>query len=244
MIPKTEIAEAEAPEMESELPAHDGPEDDAADTAPDDDSEDDGNETGAADFDNLRLVEALLFASAEPLAPAQLARFLPDDCKLDRLLADLEALYANRGVNLVKRGGRWAFRTAEDLAPRMELEQQVTRKLSRVALETLAVISYHQPVTRAEIEEIRGVSVSKGTVDLLIELEWVRLGRRRMTPGRPITFVTTDGFLDHFALESPRDLPGVKELRDAGLLDNRSAVEFEGEEDDGPPPEGQDELFE
>src|SRR3546814_649517 len=133
------------------------------------------SEPELADFDNLRLVEALLFASGEPLAPAQLARFLPDDCQLEPLLADLEALYANRGVNLVKRGGRWAFRTAEDLAPRMELESKVVRKLSRVALETLSVIAYHQPVTRAEIEEIRGVALSKGTLDALLERKSTRL---------------------------------------------------------------------
>jgi segregation and condensation protein B len=216
--------------MESELPEHDGPEDDADadDVAPenhsDDASDDDGEDTGAADFDNLRLVEALLFASAEPLAPAQLARFLPDDCKLDRLLADLEALYANRGVNLVKRGGRWAFRTAEDLAPRMELEQQVTRKLSRVALETLAVISYHQPVTRAEIEEIRGVALSKGTLDALLEIGWIRPKGRRRTPGRPVTWGTSESFLDHFGLESLDALPGVEELKAAGLLDARPAL--------------------
>src|SRR3546814_1447205 len=133
------------------------------------------SEPELADFDNLRLVEALLFASGEPLAPAQIARFLPDDCQLEPLLADLEALYANRGVNLVKRGGRWAFRTAEDLAPRMELENKVVRKLSRVALETLPVMAYHQQVTRAEIEEIRGVALSKGTLDALLDRKSTRL---------------------------------------------------------------------
>ena len=178
----------------------------------------------ASDFDNLRLVEALLFASAEPLAPAQLARFLPEDCKLEPLLADLEALYANRGVNLVKRGGRWAFRTAEDLAPRMELENKVVRKLSRVALETLAVIAYHQPVTRAEVEEIRGVALSKGTLDALLEIGWIRPKGRRKTPGRPVTWGTSETFLDHFGLESLEALPGVEELKAAGLLDARPAL--------------------
>src|SRR3546814_837150 len=177
-----------------------------------------------SDFDNLRLVEALLFASAEPLAPAQIARFLPDDCKLEPLLADLEALYANRGVNLAKRGGRWAFRTAEDLGPRMELENKVVRKLSRVALETLAVIAYHQPVTRAEIEEIRGVALSKGTLDALLEIGWIRPKGRRKTPGRPVTWGTADSFLDHFGLESLDALPGVEELKAAGLLDARPAL--------------------
>ena len=178
----------------------------------------------ASDFDNLRLVEALLFASAEPLAPAQLARFLPDDCKLEPLLADLEALYASRGVNLVKRGGRWAFRTAEDLAPRMELENKVVRKLSRVALETLAVIAYHQPVTRAEVEEIRGVALSKGTLDALLEIGWIRPKGRRKTPGRPVTWGTSDAFLDHFGLDALDSLPGVEELKAAGLLDARPAL--------------------
>jgi segregation and condensation protein B len=203
-MPETEIPEAEAPEAEA-------PETDAGDSA-------------AFDFDDLRLVEALLFAAAEPLAPAQLARFLPESCDLDSLLADLEALYANRGVNLVRRGGRWAFRTAEDLAPRMELETKVTRKLSRVALETLAVIAYHQPVTRAEIEEIRGVALSKGTLDALLEIGWIRPKGRRRTPGRPVTWGTSESFLDHFGLESVDALPGVEELKAAGLLDARPAL--------------------
>lgn len=200
------------------------PDDEAPDAASDSEAFDDESESGSSDFDNLRLVEALLFASAEPLAPAQLARFLPEDCALDRLLADLEALYANRGVNLVKRGGRWAFRTAEDLAPRMELENRVVRKLSRVALETLAVIAYHQPVTRAEVEEIRGVALSKGTLDALLEIGWIRPKGRRKTPGRPVTWGTSDAFLDHFGLESTDALPGVEELKAAGLLDARPAL--------------------
>ena len=177
-----------------------------------------------ADFDNLRLVEALLFASSEPLAPAQLARYLPEETDLDALLSDLEALYANRGVNLVKRGGRWAFRTATDLGPRMELETKVLRKLSRVALETLAVIAYHQPVTRAEIEEIRGVALSKGTLDTLLEIGWIRPKGRRKTPGRPVTWGTSEAFLDHFGLDSLDALPGVEELKAAGLLDSRPAI--------------------
>jgi len=205
--------------------------DEAADADEDDEiADDDGGaaddiaEMDASDFDNLRLVEALLFASAEPLAPAQLARFLPEDCKVEPLLADLETLYANRGVNLVKRGGRWAFRTAPDLSPRMELENKVVRKLSRVALETLAVIAYHQPVTRAEIEEIRGVALSKGTLDALLEIGWIRPKGRRKTPGRPVTWGTSDSFLDHFGLDSLDALPGVEELKAAGLLDARPAL--------------------
>ncbi|WP_420348049.1 SMC-Scp complex subunit ScpB [Pelagibius sp.] len=178
----------------------------------------------SADFDNVRLVEALLFASSEPLAPAQLARFLPEETDLDAILSDLETLYANRGVNLVKRGGRWAFRTAVDLAPRMELETKVVRKLSRVALETLAVIAYHQPVTRGEIEEIRGVALSKGTLDTLLEIGWIRPKGRRKTPGRPVTWGTSEAFLDHFGLESLDALPGAEELKAAGLLDSRPAI--------------------
>ncbi len=227
--PETETPEAEVPDAEVQdvdaldaaavedeaQPGSDAG--DAADTADDADAE-----TG--DFDNLRLVEALLFASAEPLAPAQLARFLPEETDLDRILGDLQSLYANRGVNLVKRGGRWAFRTAEDLAPRMELENRVVRKLSRVALETLAVIAYHQPVTRAEIEEIRGVALSKGTLDALLEIGWIRPKGRRRTPGRPVTWGTSEAFLDHFGLEGLDSLPGVEELKAAGLLDARPAL--------------------
>ena len=219
--PESELPEPETEAPESEAPESEAPEsEDVAAAA----AETDGPDTGAADFDNLRLVEALLFASAEPLAPAQLTRFLPEDTDLDALLGDLESLYANRGVNLVKRGGRWAFRTAEDLAPRMELENRVVRKLSRVALETLAVIAYHQPVTRAEIEEIRGVALSKGTLDALLEIGWIRPKGRRKTPGRPVTWGTSEAFLDHFGLEGLDALPGVEELKAAGLLDARPAL--------------------
>jgi segregation and condensation protein B len=149
-------------------------------------------------------------------------------------------------VNVVRVGDAWAIRTAPDLGYLMHKETVETRKLSRAAIETLAIIAYHQPVTRAEIEEIRGVSVSRGTIDLLIELEWIRFGRRRMSPGRPVTFVVTQGFLDHFGLESARDLPGLKELRAAGLLESRPppAGPGEGEEDEDGDDEGQSELFE
>ena len=138
-------------------------------------------------FQHLRLLEAVLFASAEPLAPAELARHLPEDADLGALLEELSGLYANRGINLVCRGERWAFRTAPDLAPKMLLETSVTRKLSRAAVETLAIIAYHQPVTRGEIEEIRGVALSRGTLDTLLEAGWVRPKGRRRTPGRPVT---------------------------------------------------------
>lgn len=193
-----------------------------------------------------RMVEALLFASAAPLSVRQMAERMPHGADPSEALAALRRRYEGRGVEIRKVGEGWAMRTAADLAFLMRREQIEQKRLSRAAVETLAIIAYHQPVTRAEIEEIRGVSVSRGTIDTLIEMEWVRLGRRRLTPGRPVTFVTTEGFLDQFGLESPRDLPGVKELRDAGLLDNRNAEAEapEEESEEGPQPKGQDELFE
>jgi segregation and condensation protein B len=174
--------------------------------------------------DELRLVEALLFASAEPLAPAALARHLPEGTDLPALLDRLRADYEGRGVNLVRVNQRWAFRTSEDLAGRLQIETESQRKLSRAAVETLATIAYHQPVTRAEIEEIRGVALSKGTLDSLLEAGWVRPKGRRRTPGRPVTWGTTDDFLDHFGLESLDALPGLAELKAAGLLDARPAI--------------------
>ncbi|PIB24294.1 SMC-Scp complex subunit ScpB [Amylibacter kogurei] len=168
-----------------------------------------------------RMIEAILFATAEPQSKKQIEDRLPHGCDVSEALVHLRKRYEGRGVHLVKVGDGWAFRTAGDLGFLMQKESTETRKLSRAAIETLAIIAYHQPVTRSEIEEIRGVSVSRGTIDLLLELEWIKLGRRRMTPGRPVTFIVTQEFLDHFGLETPRDLPGVKELRDAGLLDNR-----------------------
>ena len=168
-----------------------------------------------------RIVEAILFAAGAPLDEASLATRLPDGTDVGAVLEELRQTYANRGVTLVRADGKWYFRTAPDLAEFLRVEADVQRRLSRAAVETLAIIAYHQPVTRAEIEEIRGVSVSRGTVDQLLELEWIRFGRRKMTPGRPVTFVVTQGFLDHFGLESARDLPGLKELRAADLLDSR-----------------------
>ncbi|MBE0452389.1 SMC-Scp complex subunit ScpB [Roseovarius autotrophicus] len=194
-----------------------------------------------------RMIEAMLFASATPLDTREMAARMPHGCDPAEALVHLRKRYEGRGVNLVKVGDGWAMRTAPDLGYLMRREVVETRKLSRAAIETLAIIAYHQPVTRAEIEEIRGVSVSRGTVDQLLEMEWIRFGRRKMTPGRPVTFVVTEGFLDHFGLESARDLPGLKELRAAGLLDNRPppgglGQPGEGDEDEGAP--GQNELFE
>lgn len=196
-----------------------------------------------------RMVEAILFATAEPVTVRELEARMPHGCDPAEALAHLRKRYAGRGVHLVKVGDAWAMRTAPDLGFLMQKETVETRKLSRAAIETLAIIAYHQPVTRAEIEEIRGVSVSRGTVDQLLEMEWIRFGRRKMTPGRPVTFVVTESFLDHFGLESARDLPGLKELRAAGLLDNRlppSAMPQlgDGEDPDDEASEGQSELFE
>jgi segregation and condensation protein B len=188
-----------------------------------------------------RMVEAILFATAEPLTLADLTSRLPHGCDAAEALAHLRRRYDGRGVHLVKVGDAYAFRTAPDLGHLMQKETVETRKLSRAAIETLAIIAYHQPVTRAEIEEIRGVAVSRGTIDQLLELDWIRFGRRRMTPGRPVTFVVTEGFLDHFGLESARDLPGLKELRQAGLLDNRPLPGSFGKAEDGD--EGQSEMF-
>ena len=175
-------------------------------------------------FANLRLIEALLFASAEPLGAAQLLRHLPEGTNLEELMEELAGLYANRGVNLVHLGARWAFRSAPDLAPLMQIETKSERKPSRVAVETLAIIAYHQPVTRGEIEEIRGVALSRGTLDTLLEAGWIKPKGRRRTPGKPVTWGTTETFLDEFGLESLESLPGVAELKAAGLIDARPAV--------------------
>ncbi len=197
-----------------------------------------------------RMCEAILFATAEPMTVKQIEARMPHGCDAAEALVHLRKRYEGRGVHLVRVGDAWAMRTASDLGFLMQNETVETRKLSRAAIETLAIIAYHQPVTRSEIEEIRGVAVSRGTVDQLLEMEWIRFGRRRMTPGRPVTFVVTQDFLDHFGLESARDLPGVKELRAAGLLDNRpppGTLPTVGEGDVDAEEEtqsGQNELFE
>ncbi|MCB9957850.1 MAG: SMC-Scp complex subunit ScpB [Rhodospirillaceae bacterium] len=197
---------------------------DQADLLPD--GEDDGDGVSgcgpAADLDELaRLVEALLFAAPEPLADGAIRERLPESADLAAVLERLQADYRGRGVHLVQVAGGWAFRTAPDLADRLRLDTVRPKRLTRAALETLAIIAYHQPVSRAEIEAIRGVSTSRGTLDALLEAGWVRPGRRRQTPGRPQTWVTTPGFLDHFSLDSLDDLPGVEEMKAAGLLDTR-----------------------
>ena len=171
---------------------------------------------------HLRLLEALVFAGTQALDEKELAERLPNDADVGRLLADLAEMYAGRGVNLVKVAGGYAFRTAPDLSEKLKIERPVTRKLSRASVETLAIIAYHQPVTRAEIEQVRGVGLSKGTLDLLFEQNWIKPMGRRRAPGKPVTWGTTDFFLEHFGLPSLDDLPGQEELKAAGLLDARA----------------------
>jgi segregation and condensation protein B len=176
--------------------------------------------------EELRLLEALLFASSEPLDTATLAKRMPEGVDVKEALAQLQAEYSTRGVNLVRIANKWTFRTAGDLAWLMTRESTETRRLSRAAIEVLAIIAYHQPVTRAEIEEIRGVVTSKGTLDVLLETGWIRPRGRRKTPGRPLTFGTTESFLSQFSLEALGDLPGLEELKGTGMLDTRLPTGF------------------
>lgn len=176
-------------------------------------------------FQQLRILEALLFASEEPVSEKKLTERMPEDADIMGLIDELTGMYANRGVTLRKIGdgsqGGWAFRTAEDLSTYMNIERVTPKKLSRAAIETMAIIAYHQPVTRAEIEEIRGVAVSRGTIDLLLEAGWIKPRGRKQVPGRPVTWGTTTSFLDEFGLEDLKALPGIEELKAAGLLDSR-----------------------
>ena len=176
--------------------------------------------------EELRLLEAILFASPVPLDEAQLSRRLPAGVDVREALVKLQTEYATRGVNLVRLGKKWAFRTAADLAWLMTRLSREPKKLSRAAIETLSIIAYHQPVTRAEVEEIRGVAASAGTFDVLLETGWIRLRGRRKAPGRPLTYGTSEGFLEHFGLENVGDLPGLDELKGAGLVDGRLPPEF------------------
>lgn len=178
------------------------------------------------DRDAARLIEAVLFASAEPVDEATLAALVGPRVDVAAVLARLVVDYRGRGVEPARVAGKWLFRTAADLAPRLTRDVEEPRKLGRAALETLAIIAYHQPVTRAEVEQIRGVSMSRGTLDILLEVGWVRMRGRRRTPGRPVTWGTTDAFLVHFGLESVRDLPGVDELAAAGLLQGQIPAGF------------------
>lgn len=196
----------------------------------------DGMDDDGDDFENpaerlvlaetARMAEAIVFASGGPVSEQAIAERLPEGSNVQATMLHLQQIYARRGVNLVHIGDGWAFRTAGDLAFLMSREQHSQKKLTRAALEVLAIIAYHQPVSRAEIEEIRGVETSKGTIDTLLESGWVRLRGRRRTPGRPVTYGTTDDFLDHFQLENIRDLPGIEELKGAGLLSPRMPSNF------------------
>jgi segregation and condensation protein B len=187
---------------------------------------DEPDSPGEVRAEELRLLEAMLFASAEPLDEASLAARLPADIDVRAALTRLQQDYSAHGVNLVRVGGKWTFRTASDLSWLLSKETVETRKLSRAAIETLAIIAYHQPVTRAEIEEIRGVSTSKGSVDVLLQTSWIRPRGRRKAPGRPVTYGTTDLFLSHFGLDALDSLPGLDELKGSGLLDGRLPPSF------------------
>ncbi len=186
---------------------------------------------------HLRIIEAILFASGEPVAAAKFQQFLPEGTDVDGLLAALQDNYAHRGVNLVQVAGKWALRTAEDLSFVLRREAVEQKRLSRAALETLAIVAYHQPVTRADIEDIRGVAMSKGTLDILLDIGWVKMRGRRKTPGRPVTYGTTEAFLSQFGLNELMDLPGLQELKGAGLLDANLPPGF-----DVPSPAVSDEL--
>jgi segregation and condensation protein B len=205
-----EILEEDIPEDEEMMV-----EDEAQDDAP----------VALNDVDLVRAVEAMLFASDKPLSLAVLRERLPDGADVGGILLDIQSRYEGRGVSLVNIDGLWAFRTAPDLGHALQLKREVKRPLSRAAMETLAIVAYHQPVTRAEIENIRGVVTSGGTLDILMEAGWVKPGRRRETAGRPLTWVTTTEFLDHFGLQSLNELPGMEELKASGLLDRRPAIE-------------------
>ena len=183
--------------------------------------DDEPDNVAQARAEELRLLEAMLFASAEPLDEKSLAARLPQGTNVREALVQLQEEYATRGVNLLRVGGKWTFRTANDLSWLLSKETVETRKLSRAAIETLAIIAYHQPVTRAEIEELRGVSTSKGSVDVLLETGWIRPRGRRKSPGRPLTYGTSEAFLSHFGLDAVGDLPGLEELKGAGMLDGR-----------------------
>jgi segregation and condensation protein B len=185
-----------------------------------------GDRERAERAEELRILEALLFAAEEPLDEKTLAARLPTGIDLRALLAQLQNDYEARGVNLVRVAGKWTLRTSSDLAWLLTREAVVSRKLSRAAIETLSIVAYHQPVTRAEVEDIRGVSTSKGTLDVLLETGWVRLRGRRKAPGRPVTYGTTEAFLSHFGLEALGDLPGLDELKGAGLIEGSLPADF------------------
>ncbi len=177
------------------------------------------------DMEPIRVLEAMLFASAAPLSPQAMLERLPEGADLNVLLPQLKEKYAGGGIELMEINGAYALRTAQDVGDALTVEKEVSRKMSKAALETMAIIAYHQPITRAEIENIRGVATHKGTLDILMEMGWVKPGRRRETPGRPLTWLTTNDFMDHFQLEAMTDLPGLDDLKASGLLDRRAAID-------------------
>ncbi len=254
--PESEIEPDEHP-VETETAEAAGGTDAASNVVPlrkkgaeDGDSADDEDppKKGGSDIDDhyLRVIEALLFAAKEPLDIENVAARLPEGVDAAEVLEELQRHYRDRGVVLVKTGNRWSFRTAPDLTGVLEIETEVTRKLSRAAIETLAIIAYHQPVTRGEMEEVRGVALSRGTLDVLLEAGWIRPGKRRRTPGRPVAWVTTPKFLDHFGLGGLDELPGLDELKAAGLLDTRPALGIyreRDEDDEAEDEENQEDLF-
>lgn len=209
--PPSRATPSGAPAPSSRAPAHD---------------QDQAQGQSADRHETLRILEALLFAASEPLDEATLARHLKTGSDTRTLIEDLQRMYAGRGVNLVRVAGKWAFRTADDLSYLLERHAKEERKLSKAAMETMAIIAYHQPVTRAEIEEIRGVATSGGTLDVLMETGWIRPRGRRRAPGRPITYGTTTQFLEHFGMDAIKDLPGLAELKGAGLLDSALPPDF------------------
>ena len=230
MPDENDIPETEMPTPEAANGNEPDTEIEEGDASPVTDDEDDADETVTEIAESeapeladrsLRILEALLFASAEPLSASELAPHLGEGIDAEPLLVELQKHYAPRGVHLVRRADKWAFRTAQDLSFLLLRETTDNKPLSRAALETLSIIAYHQPATRAEVEEVRGVATGKGTLDLLMEAGWIRMRGRRRTPGRPVTYGTTEAFLDHFGLESLGDLPGLEELKGAGLLSNR-----------------------
>lgn len=196
------------------------------------------------DAQHLKIMEALIFASAEPVPKKVLEERMPEGADLGALIEELTSHYEGRGVNLIQVGKGWAFRTDPDIAQSLMVDRTVNRKLSRAAVETLAICAYHQPVTRAEIEEIRGVGLSKGTMDVLFEAGWIRPRGRRQTPGKPVTWGTTEGFLDQFGMESIDDLPGMDDLKAAGLIDKRPAIQTLATRADMAPATDPDELEE
>jgi segregation and condensation protein B len=204
----------------------DNPENTAPDMATESEAPNPADAEGATDPHHLRLLEAVLFSTDDPLTEDAIAERLPDGAEVPALLAELAGHYENHGINLVRAGGRWLFRTAEDLSQELRVHKTVPRRLSRAAMETLAIIAYHQPVTRAEIEEIRGVGLSRGTLDLLLESNWIAPKGRRRTAGRPATWGTTPSFLVDFGIDSIKDLPGLDDLKAAGLLDKRPAMQI------------------